>query len=284
MKQQNFIAIVIKNNNPTPYNLNLEFKKEGNKLEGKYDDNGNYVDKNITVTTRFMNKSFKQVVEDLVKKPELAAILIRNVITGNSDLGYIFNIKEERPNELPKIFSIHWPTASLRPSGQGLETLLEGGLLLNSNTAIEFLFMPALKLNYVFYFDKIINHKTKNKKMKKVLTLVAILFITISSFAQPGQKKPGKKQPATTITAAADTTGKKTVQLEYVEKTETVKVRIICYGENNEMIWLNGFVTVTYGTFQDGKQQKTQPDIIQDENKKPFNVDNIVEVKPFNWK
>ncbi len=119
--------------------------------------------------------------------------------------------------------------------------------------------------------------------MKKVLTLIAILFITISSFAQQGQKKPAKKQPTTT-TVAADTTGKKSMQLEYVEKSETVKVRIICYGENNEMIWLNGYVTVTYGIFQDGRKEKTQPDIIQDENKKPFNVDNIYEVKAFNWK
>lgn len=117
--------------------------------------------------------------------------------------------------------------------------------------------------------------------MKKSISLFAVLLISISSFAQPGQKIPSKKKPDTV--AAADTT-QKNLTITYVEKIETVKARAICFGENNTVVWFNVYVISTNAVFEDGKKQPIAPNIIKDENGEIIKIENILNLVEFNWK
>lgn len=123
--------------------------------------------------------------------------------------------------------------------------------------------------------------KSLNKPhtMKKTLSVIAILFAVISCTAQPGQPKPGKKtaKPTEKVTP-------KTFEVQYVEVTDTVKVRVICFGEDNQMIWLNGYVITSQAQFANGQKQALKPEVITDDRFGFIKLENVFDVKQFNWK
>ena len=89
--------------------------------------------------------------------------------------------------------------------------------------------------------------------MKKCIIIILVLLTANYCQAQ-GVKKP-KTDAALTNSPKPAAQQNKIFTVEYRERTDTLKVKLICFGEGNEMIWLYGYCVRVLAIFKDNKTQ-----------------------------
>jgi len=113
--------------------------------------------------------------------------------------------------------------------------------------------------------------------MKKALFFVAMATISFSSFAQV-------KKPAAQPVKSATSTKVDTLFIPYVKKVDTVKVRIIAYGEGNQVLWLNGYMIRTVAITGNRQEQEIADPVFTDDKLGLIKKEDIVNHTPFSWK
>lgn len=115
--------------------------------------------------------------------------------------------------------------------------------------------------------------------MKKLTVLIALVFVSISAICQV--KKPGGKIKAPAVAVSSDT---QSITLRYVKKIDTVKVRLVCFGEENVVVWLNGYQIKTYGIFGPNDAKEIFPAYFLNDKLAAIRTEDIISVAPFAWK
>lgn len=110
--------------------------------------------------------------------------------------------------------------------------------------------------------------------------LIALVFISISAICQVKKPSGKVKVPA----AAISDTSVKTITLRYVQKIDTVKVRLVCYGEENVVIWLNGYQIKTFGIFGPGEAKEIAPTYFLNDKLIAIRPEDVLSVTPIAWK
>lgn len=111
---------------------------------------------------------------------------------------------------------------------------------------------------------------------------MAVLFTVSISFAQV--KKPVSiKGKAVSAGTAAPPAKMDTLLIKYVKQLDTAKVRIVAFGDDNTIIWLNGYALKTYGVFGPNDVREITDPVYVDAKYSPIRKEDILNVILLKW-